>query len=665
MVPAGKLAQSRISTYGSQTVWECDRKNGGLSFQAPATALLQLRGALYAEVTYFDAGYGKIDVRAKWGSISTAPDRYLGLSRMDTNKLAVARMRILLKAGGVPVIQINPPVGQPLWIASVTLSDLPFADPHFAYVISNPWDGPYTGPTVKAPDNTTLKGKVMVGYQGWFRTPNDPAGRGWVHWGDIEHGHFTTDMWPDISQYPANVLEKAASVRTLSGKQGYLFSSAWPEVEDVHFRWMREHDIAGAFMQRFVSDNFHSINGGPEWVLANVRAAADRQGRIWAIEYDVSGYPDARLLETLKKDWSWLVDDFGLLKDPNYARVGGKPVIFIWGMPFPDRKISVGTANAVVDFFKNDPKYGGNYVIGGIPGNWRGMDPAWQDHIKRYDAALPWMSQSYAADVADFKKMGVTYYPHVKPGFSWANLKHIPTGDPSAYTPRQGGLYYWGLLTKAAQAGVDRLFVGMFDEYDEGTAIMPMSDDPPPTPSEPGVGATFYNGARAAENGQFVRLPSATVPLNGTPPARGISPNEFYAKLGGVISLPGAGTYHFAIQGAQGDDAMLVSGTTKLIDAKNLQGVAMAKVPVTVSAASTIPYRLEYRHHTAGGTLQLLWQSPGSELQPVPQSVLKDAWGRFITNEGRPSDWYLTLTALGEEMITGRLSPNTPMPQPR
>jgi len=107
-------------------------------------------------------------------------------------------------------------------------------------------------PAIPPKDNTTLKGKVMVGYQGWFRTPNDPEGSGWFHWGNIPEKSFSVDMWPDISQYPPGVLEKAADVKLKSGKQAWLFSSVWPEVADTHFRWMREHDIDGAFLQRFV-----------------------------------------------------------------------------------------------------------------------------------------------------------------------------------------------------------------------------------------------------------------------------------------------------------------------------------------------------------------------------------------------------------------------------
>ncbi len=106
-----------------------------------------------------------------------------------------------------------------------------------------------------------------------------------------------------------------------------------------------------------------------------------------------------------------MVDDFGIKKDPSYAHEAGKPVVFIWGLSVPDRHFTPEVADAVVDFFKNDPVYGGNYVIGGIPGSWRKLDPAWQEHIRKYDGVLAWMSKGYAEDIADFHKRGLDYYP--------------------------------------------------------------------------------------------------------------------------------------------------------------------------------------------------------------------------------------------------------------
>jgi hypothetical protein len=48
------------------------------------------------------------------------------------------------------------------------------------------------------------------------------------------------------------------------------------------------------------------------------------------------------------------------------------------------------------------------------------------------------------------------------------------------YTDRAGGQYYWNKGRDWINAGgADQLFIGMMDEYDEATAVMPMTDDPP------------------------------------------------------------------------------------------------------------------------------------------------------------------------------------------
>ena len=658
------------SADGPMPAWISNGTSGPLNFKSETSAPLIRDGALYLAVSYLDQGYGKLGIQLITpGNKPILPDRFLGLSRSNSGKWVTARMRftgVSSDASNARSFRIIMERSNDIHLAvkSVTLQDTPFDDPDFKLVISDPWLGPYQGPSIKPKDNTTLKGKVMAGYQGWFRTPNDLEGRGWVHWGNIQQGSFSVDMWPDTSQYPAAALEKAGEVKLKSGKQAQLFSSTWPAVVDTHFRWMREHDLDGVFLQRFVSDKFHSISGGPEWVMANVRASANREGRIWAIEYDISGCPDSKLLEMMKTDWKWLVDRFRLLEDSNYAREGGKPVVFIWGLPFPNREISSSTADAVVDFFKNDPKYGGNHVIGGIPSSWRKMDNAWQDHFKKYESILTWMPKSHAADFADFTKLGINYYPHVKPGFSWANLKHLPSGDDTvSYTPREGGRFYWNQLTDAARSGGDRLFVGMFDEYDEATAIMPMSDDTPPTPQRPGVGATFYDGANAGESGDFVLLPAAQLELGVSSPSKNTNPENFFVRMGGRITFPEAGAYTFSVQSAAGDGVELfLNGQSVLHTAALKNGPAIAGHPVSVAKGDSMAFLLECRHRVGKGSLQLFWEAPGVPRQPVPSSALLDAWGRFINNEGRPSDWWLQLTRMGKEMITGKRNPSAPAP---
>src|SRR5579884_190632 len=63
--------------------------------------------------------------------------------------------------------------------------------------------GPYAGPSARGLDRSTLTGKVMCGYQGWFTTPGDGSGRGWRHYparGQFKPGFCGIDLWPDVSE---------------------------------------------------------------------------------------------------------------------------------------------------------------------------------------------------------------------------------------------------------------------------------------------------------------------------------------------------------------------------------------------------------------------------------------------------------------------------------
>jgi hypothetical protein len=112
----------------------------------------------------------------------------------------------------------------------------------------------------------------MVGYQGWFRTPNDLADRGWAHWcrGDeMIPENFTVDMWPELTCFEPDELFPAGSVTTRSGKPAQVFSSTAPETVRRHFRWMRQYNIDGAFLQRFATAGSSGAYGHDEWVLCS------------------------------------------------------------------------------------------------------------------------------------------------------------------------------------------------------------------------------------------------------------------------------------------------------------------------------------------------------------------------------------------------------------
>ena len=69
----------------------------------------------------------------------------------------------------------------------------------------------------------------------------------------------------------------------------------------------------------------------------------------------------------------------------------------------------------------------------------------------------------------------VDYIPLVFPGFSWGNLRN----NPRVYNqiPRHKGDFMWKQVTGAKAAGAQSLYVAMFDEIDEGTAIYKCAEE--------------------------------------------------------------------------------------------------------------------------------------------------------------------------------------------
>ena len=67
--------------------------------------------------------------------------------------------------------------------------------------------------------------------------------------------------------------------------------------------------------------------------------------------------------------------------------------------------------------------------------------------------------------------------PVVYPGFSWDNLKQQPPG--ATEIPRRRGQFLWEQFHELSKLGVDTVYVAMFDEVDEGTAIFKVTSTPP------------------------------------------------------------------------------------------------------------------------------------------------------------------------------------------
>jgi hypothetical protein len=93
---------------------------------------------------------------------------------------------------------------------------------------NEPWLVPYSGPSRSDIDATTLDGKVLCGYQGWFNTPCDSEPFGFGHWGHSlgeTNGRFVVDMWPDLSEYDPTDLCEVPGLKMPDGSPARLYSA--------------------------------------------------------------------------------------------------------------------------------------------------------------------------------------------------------------------------------------------------------------------------------------------------------------------------------------------------------------------------------------------------------------------------------------------------------
>ncbi len=346
---------------------------------------------------------------------------------------------------------------------------------------------------------TSYKGLVMAGYQGWFNKPRD----GGIMYPD--ENKIRIDMWPDVSEYE---ITYPTGMKLEDGSTARFFYSGDQSTIDTHFRWMQEYGLDGVFMQRFFgaarSRNRHNVT-----VFKHAFEAASRYERAVAVMYDLSGLKaKGEDCSALIEDWKFLVDSLGVTNQKGaktYVHHRGKPLVAIWGVGFPDRSYNIRNIGLqrFIDFLKNDPVYGGCSIMMGVPTFWRDLnadcnpDPYLHELIRQIDIVLPWMVQRFSPllhndmdryrdvildDITWCKANGIDYVPCVTPGFSWHNLSRQSAKlepKPVNSIPRLGGQFYWQQISTAIVSGADMLYVAMFDEVNEGTAIFKISDNPP------------------------------------------------------------------------------------------------------------------------------------------------------------------------------------------
>lgn len=361
---------------------------------------------------------------------------------------------------------------------------------------------PYQGESAQGVGCDRMTGKVLCGYQGWFTAPGDGSAKGWSHYqrqGRFRPGACSIDLWPDVSELDED--EKfPTAFRLPDGKAAPVFSSHRRKTVLRHFRWMKEYGIDGVFVQRFAVElvgvkDLHHRNV----VVEHCREGANRNGRAYALMYDLTGLP-AGQMQIVIDDWKSLTDRMRLgrdTKDHAYLHHGGKPVIAVWGIGFNDgRKYTLTECARLIDFLKNDKKYGNNTVLLGIPSSWRTADgdaisdPALHELLEKADVLCPWTvgrfdtprraarhaEDRWKPDLEWCRTHGKEYLPVVFPGFSWHNLN---PDKPLNQIPRLQGKFLWSQFVAAKKAGATMVYQAMFDEMDEGTAIFKCSSHPP------------------------------------------------------------------------------------------------------------------------------------------------------------------------------------------
>src|SRR5260221_8189507 len=378
------------------------------------------------------------------------------------------------------------------------------------------------------PSTKTLDKKVMFGYQGWHATPNDGAGNNvWRHWfggrtnPDSAVANF--DVWPDMREYPKDVLEET-NMSYSNGTKAALYSAYKYGAVDLHFKWMKEHDLDGVFEQRFVSD-IRSQGGRKHFnqVVRNVQQASEKYKRVYCIMYDITG-AGPNWKQTLISDWKFLVDSFNVTKGSSYLYHDGRPLLAIWGMGFSHNAFAtVAQCDSLMDWFHQgaEKKYQAT-IMGGINDNWLTHTSDWKAVYDKMDVISPWAVGRYRDDAgADlFKQRAIVpdktycdqkkidYMPVIFPGFSWHNMHRGSTAFNQI--PRRGGNFLWHQSYNAISAGVNMIYIAMYDEVDEGTAMYKLA----PTAAEKPV------------NGKFISADQEGIPL----------PSDWYLQIAKATS---------------------------------------------------------------------------------------------------------------------------------
>lgn len=342
--------------------------------------------------------------------------------------------------------------------------------------------------TESEPWQNDLDYGAYYGYQAWHRGPEDA----WSHWFDKgipDAVHMSGDNWPDFSEYP---ILYETQLQYPNGSPVLVYSCNDYETVDVHIRWMKEYGIKGCFLQRQEYNIHNPVNlEQMDRKAMYVRRACEKYGIKFCMmpcnnDKSESG-SGQEYIDVIIADWKHCVDDLKITESPMYMHQDGKPVIGFWGLGFANRQMTPAQATQILDSFQkpSESKYK-VYVMGGVPNDWRtktkeGFMPVYE----RLDMISPWRPIFYdpynqvwldrmAGDKAYCDARGIDYNPTVSPGASVAYQNFDPKLRNK--NPRDGGKYLWKQAYEVCKLNNKFMYVAMYDEIDEGTAMYKMAE---------------------------------------------------------------------------------------------------------------------------------------------------------------------------------------------
>ena len=277
-------------------------------------------------------------------------------------------------------------------------------------------------------------------------------------------------MWPDVSEYAPDDLCDVPGLKLPDGSSARLYSAFRKGPVLLHTKWMRQYGIDGIFVSRFIGEAASPTRSRHvNRVLANLREGCHREGRVWAMMLDLSVGRSATT-KMVMDDWKFLCDQVKVREDSRYLHHQGKPVVLLWGLGFKDRPWSPEQGAELVEFFKNDSKYGGVYLIGGVDPFWRTLrgesrpDEGWSKVYHSFDAISPWdagryrddasmdriRKQVWEGDLAELRASGKGYMPTAfpdSPGTTCAGCRL------NATVPSPGIYGLWRAVQASARFG--------------------------------------------------------------------------------------------------------------------------------------------------------------------------------------------------------------------